>query len=440
MHHPASEYRNEGITLSSPETKTQPRAWVVVLVASLFFFYEFIQMNMMDAISQSLMQAFHARATLVSELSSYYFIATLIFLFTAGSLLDRFSTRKIILVALAICVLGTGLFGLATSFFWVSVCRFLTGIGSAFCFVSVLRLATRWFPARRMALVTGLVVTIAMVGGMVAQTPFTLLSNAYGWRHTLFIDAVFGLFVFLAIALTIQDFPKNQEAQHAAEQTALRGIGYWQSLRIAFIQGQNWLGGIYSSMINLPINVLGGLWGIPYLAVTQHISGVAASRITSMLFLGMIIGSPIAGWLSDRIARRKPVMIVGAVVSIVLSLFVMIAGHLDYAALLLLFFLIGLFSSAQIIAYPLVAESSRRVVTAMSVSVVNISVISGIAIGQWSFGRLMDQHAKLRLGHYTLQYVPSDFHWAMLIFLGGMVIALLAALLVKETYCVQRED
>lgn len=427
-------------TFSQPRTKNSFKAWLVVLTAAMFFFYEFIQMNMMDAISHSLLSSLKINADQLGDLSSYYFIANVIFLFIAGSVLDRCSTRRVILVALGICVAGTALFGLATSFFWITVCRFLTGIGSAFCFVSVLRLASRWFAPRHMAFVTGVVVTIAMTGGVVAQTPFTALEHVIGWRHTLFFDALFGAVVWLLILAIVRDYPASHHQQHQQEQQQLHDMGYFKSLRMAFWRKQNWLGGIYTSAMNLPINVLGGLWGILYLTTTYQFSNLEASYITSMLFIGTIFGSPLAGWWSDRLARRKPPMLMGAFISIALAVLIIWLPHLNLALLMTLFFLIGFFSSTQIIGYPLVAESSERVVTAMSVSIVSLLTIGGIGLIQRLYGFLLQSHAEHRLHHATTQYVTSDFHWAMLIFLGGYILALIASLVVKETFCVQRED
>ncbi len=416
------------------------QAWIIVLTASLFFFYEFIQMNMMDAISEALLQAFHINAEQLGDLSSYYFLANVIFLFIAGSLLDRYSTRRVMLIALGVCVFSTALFGLAQSYFWVTVCRFLTGIGSAFCFLSVLRLASRWFPAQHMAYVTGLVVTIAMTGGVVAQTPFEVLVRELGWRHTLLVDAGFGFFIWLLVISVVQDFPKTHQPFHQQEQQRLTGLGYFKSLKIAFLRRQNWLGGIYTSTINLPINVLGGLWGILYLTTAYHFTKIEASYITSMLFIGTIFGSPLAGWLSDRMARRKPLMIFGALISLAFIFCIIWLPNLSMGALLFLFFSIGFFSSTQIIGYPLVAESSPRIVTAMSVSVVNLTTIAGIGLIQRLYGYILQTHAQQRVDYTALTYLTSDFHFAMIIFFVGYMIALSASLLVKETYCVQRED
>ncbi len=81
--------------------------WLVVFSAALFFFYEFIQMNMTSSLAPYLMQSFNIDATHLGNLSATYFYSTILFLLPAGQILDRVSTRKVILTALMICILGT---------------------------------------------------------------------------------------------------------------------------------------------------------------------------------------------------------------------------------------------------------------------------------------------------------------------------------------------
>lgn len=185
------------------------RAWFVVLTAGLFFFYEFIQMNLFDAISGSLIHEFGITASSLGQLSSYYFIANVLFLFPAGILLDRYSTRIVILVSMGVCVMGTTLLSFAPNFHWAIISRFFTGIGSAFCFLSAIRLASRWFEPKHMALVTGLLVTMAMLGGMLAQTPMSILVSMFSWRETLLIDALMGIILMLFIASVVRDYPQG---------------------------------------------------------------------------------------------------------------------------------------------------------------------------------------------------------------------------------------
>jgi len=415
------------------------QAWVVCLIASTFFFYEFIQMNMFNVISQDLMQAFHINATGLSRMSAFYFVANVIFLFAAGTLLDRFSARVVILIALAICIVGIVLFSSATEEISATIYRFFMGVGSAFCFLSVIRLATRWFHKSHLALVIGLSVTIAMLGGVVSQKPLSLLVQALGWRKALLVDAALGLVIFALIYVFVRDYPPEYREQREKELAHFTEMGYWKRLKAAFLKLQNWFGGIFACLMNLPVIILGGLWGTHYLEAAHRISPQAAPNITQMLFFGTILGSPFMGWFSDRIGLRKLPMLLGAVISLMIILLLLNLNHLQFWSLFFIFFALGMSTSAQILGYPVVAENSIPAITAMSVSVVNISAQGGLALIMPLFGFLMDLHHNM-VNHSAPIYVGADFVWAMWLFPVGFIIAILAALALRETYCRRRED
>ena len=415
------------------------KAWLVCITAGLFFFYEFIQMNMISSLNLDLMQAFHIQATDLGILSSCYFLSNVIFLLPAGQLLDRFSTRKIILISLGICVLGTFGFAFSNSLGVASVFRFLTGIGSAFCFLSCIRLASRWFPARRMALISGLVVTMAMLGGWVAQAPLTHVIEWLGWRETIVVDGVLGLLIMLAIFCIVSDSPLNHQTNLSQEKQTLSRLGYWQSLSAAYFKKQNWAGAVYTCLMNLPIFLMGATWGSLYLEQIDHFSRDAATGITGMIFFGTVIGSPLAGWISDTLGRRKLPMLIGAVFSFFLVLFIMYGNTHSDLLLKGLFFLLGLITSAQVISYPTIAESNPTAITAMSVSVISFTTIGGGAVFIPLFGKMMDAHWNHLLVNGVPVYAASSYSHAMLIMPIAFIVAFFSALCLRETYC-QKKD
>src|SRR3990167_69395 len=178
-------------TLDARHEKTthSTLAWVVTWVASLFFFYEFIQMNLFNTINTQLREAYHLNAVEIGQLFSMYFYANFLSLFVAGNLLDRFSAKKLQLFAMSVCTIGTFIFAIANSYWIAALGRFMIGAGASFCFLSCIRIASRWFAPHHMAFVTGVIVTMAMLGGLMAQTPFELLINYIGnWRTALWFN------------------------------------------------------------------------------------------------------------------------------------------------------------------------------------------------------------------------------------------------------------
>lgn len=402
------------------------RAWFVCLSAGLFFFYEFFQLNIFDVINQPLRHEFNLNATQLSWMSSTYLWADLIFLLPAGVILDRYSTRIVILVALSLCVLGTFGFALTHSFMWASFFHFLSGIGNAFCFLSCIVLVSHWFPARRQALVIGSLVTMAFVGGMAAHTPFAQLNEIYGWRKSLFIDGAVGILILLWIYLIVQDKPEGLAKEQSAKQSFVLP-GFMQALA----NRQNWLAGLYTSFLNLPIMVLCALWGTSYLTVVHQLSEMEASNVVSLIFIGSIIGCPLVGWLSDSQGRRKPLMIAGALATLITVIPLFLNILLTLTQLGFLFFALGLLTSTQVISYPLVAESNSVKNTGAATGIASLLIMGGGGVGQILFGWLMHYHA----GAVSNQYTPADFQYAMWMFPLTVIGALLTILLIRETNC-----
>ncbi|MEN9916590.1 MAG: transporter superfamily [Pseudomonadota bacterium] len=408
--------------------------WLVCLSAALFFFYEFIQMGMFNSISQELMHDFSINAGQLGFLSATYFYADVIFLLFAGVLVDRFSIRAIILSAMVMVVLATFLFSFSQSFEVAAFSHFVAGIGNAFCFLSCIKLATRWFPSQRLALVIGIIITIAMAGGIMAQTPFALVVHALGWRNAVMINAGLGLFIILLIYFFVYDHPKQHLPLKIVE-IAGRSISVTKSISLSLQNKQNILAGIYTCLLNLPIILLGALWGTLYLTQVHQLEKTQASLVAMMIFLGTIIGSPLVGWFSDFIGRRRLPMIIGALLSLMVLLIILFIPELSFFSLLILFLLLGFFTSTQIISYPLIAESNPRHLTGTATSLASILIMGGGAVFQPLFGWLIDLHWDQTLLQGVPYYSVSNYHYGMAILPIAFLVSLIVACCLRETYC-----
>lgn len=411
-------------------------AWVVVLTAALFFFYEFIQLNLFNSINVPLMQDFGLDAVQLGQLSSMYFYANAMFVFPAGILLDRFSTKRLLLTAVGISTIGTFIFALVESYFLAGVGRFLVGAGAAFCFLSCIRIASRWFPPHRMAFVTGVVVVMAMLGGLMAQTPFALLTQYVGgWRNAVLIDAVLGVFIFFAVFYIVQDRPPDAQEEAKIDKAHLKKLGLWRCIKSAALNPQNWLGGLYTSLMNLPVFLLGALWGMHFLVTVHHVTLVQASYATTMFFVGVMFGSPIFGWFSDRIGRRVLPMMLGSIFSLIVMVVLIYMPGLSLSMLISLFFLVGFVTSSQVLSYPTIAELNPIYLTSTAVSIDATCIMISGFVFQPFFGWVMELGGKHEVVNGITTYTAQDFNHAMLIMPFAFVVAFIVTLFIKETYC-----
>lgn len=420
----------------SQHSKVLP--WIVCLSCGLFLFYECIQMNMVNSLAPDLMRDFQVTGDKLGLLAASYFDANVLFLLPAGIILDRFSTKKVALITMAICTLGTLLFATATHIGWAAFFRFFTGIGSAFCFLSCMRLASIWFHDKRLALVTGTIMTLAFLGGSVAQTPMTILISHLGWRGAVYCDAALGVVIFIIMFIFIKDYPDHQAEMREKRRLHLEELGFWKSVRISYLNLQNWLSAISANMTNLPVYILGAIWGSVYMVQTQGISRTHASVITSMIFIGTLIGSPVIGWFSDRIHNRKLPIFLGSLISLLIVSLIIYGPTLSYGALIGLFLLLGFVSSGGIINYSLVAEKNVPALTATSVSVVSMCVIGGGAVFQPVVGWLLDlDWDGTKINHVPF-YSLQDYHHAFLILPAAFVISMFMVFFMKESHGKQK--
>lgn len=407
--------------------------WMVCFAATLFFFYEFIQGNMFASIAANIMQDYQIQADKMAWLSSIYYLSNVLFLFVAGMLLDRFSIKNTLLIGMFLCVASTFLLAYSHSYGVAAFCRFITGMGSAFCFLGPVRLASHWFPPQRMALVTGAIVTMAMAGGMLAQYPLTKLVILVGWRQAVQDVGILGFAMLVVMFFWIKERPQ------VAVKPSVKPINVLSAARKAYFNTQYVRAAFYASLMNMTIAVFGAMMGTLYLVQRLEISSAQASMVNGMLFLGAIIGSPLVGWISDKLGLRILPMKMGVIASL-LTLLAVLYVPVSYSSMAFLFFLLGFFTSAQVISYALVAESSSPAMTATAVSVISIVTQGGYIVYQNLFSYLLTNYHGMHLVNGAPVYLLDAYQHAAIILPIGLFIAFLMLMGLKETRCRQVED
>lgn len=397
--------------------KEQTRGWIICLIAACFFSYELVQLHMLNAISSLLMKDLSLSATDFSALCSAYLLADVIFLIPAGMILDRISVRKVILIALALCVGGTFGFAFSQTFWQAAVSHFISGIGNAFCFLSCMMLASSWF-GKKSSFVMSVMITIGLLGGVVAQVPFTLLAERLGWQQTLIVDGVVGCFIWVANYLFVEDKRKPAPVLNKPSIFAFV-IG----LKPAFFNKQVWKCGLYTGFLNLPLMIISAMIGNLYLTHALHFDALQASLITSMISVGTIVGSPFYGFVSDFFQNKKIWMIIGAIASLGCFTLMMLGTAHTIFSMATIFFLLGFFSASQVLGYPMITDSAPAKLKGTAMGLAALLIMGLAFVTQPLTGFLIDK-ASVQ-GSY-------NFTYALMIFPIGFVVSLVMALSLKE--------
>jgi len=394
------------------------RSWLVVLSAGAFFFYSFIQMTLF---STQEMKTYFSETLSITDPATFgvfagmFLNACVIFLIPAGILLDKVSVKKLIMGTLVLAT--ASVFGLAfvKNLQLAMVFRFLTGVSHCIAFMAPLRLAPRWFPSRRLALVTGLVITFAVSGGLISQTPMYWSITALGGQTTMILNGFLGVAILVLVSIFVKDRPAEDFTDSVA--SSADTLPFVKGLKIAVTNKQNWFAGLYIGLLNLSVLLLGAIWGTNYLKFKNpDLSSEVITSIIGMIFIGTMIGSPLCGWISDKVKSRKWSMLVGSLVSLLIMMGIMFTANLNAGILYVLFFLLGLVTAAQTIGYPVIAESNKDNVLGTANGFSAVLIMGMAAIAQPLFGTLINLFGGETVASYNqaIYLMPVSFSIALI--------------------------
>ena len=403
--------------------KITPRALIIFFLAALFYFYEFILQVAPSVMATPMMEAFHVNKTGFGVVAAFYFYSYAPMQLPAGLLYNRFGPRKLITFALIICGLGAIFFASTNYLATAALGRFLIGIGSAFSFIGVLVLSSRWFPAKYFALLAGIAQLMSSIGAITGEVPLAYLINIVGWRHANFILGAIGLSLAGIAWLIIRDSPEE-----IIPDKQLRGFApELRRLKKICRSKATWLIGLYAFTIWTPIAIFAALWGVPFLQEKYQISVIAASAMCSFIWLGIGISSPFLGWLSDFCCSRRFALIISSLCGLCATTMILYLPGISLFQVSFLMFLFGLRLGGQTVSFAVVKDNNPLELVGTASGFNNLSVLLGGAIFQPLTGVLLDKFSK----HFS---VIASYEITLAILPLCYLASFVVVLFLKESY------
>ncbi len=414
--------------------------WSIFAILIAIYMLVFFHRMAPAVISSDLMKAFNTSGAALGSLAAMYFYIYTAMQIPAGVLADTLGARVTVSAGTLVAGCGSVLFGMAGTFAGASVGRALVGLGVSVVFVGLFKSNSVWFSERNFGIISGLTLLLGNIGAIASAGPLAEVLRNHSWRSVFM--ALGGVTILLAVlaALLVRNrpedmgFPSMRQMEGKSSHPASRRH-WWDDLKSVVCTGAAWPVlwvdlGMVGSMLAFV-----GLWAIPFLRDVHSLGRSAAAVYTTSALAGFAVGSMLVGWLSDRIGRRKPVILGGtllyAAACLGLAYLPWHPGPVGIAQ----FALLGLSAGGFVVTFANAKEVVAPALSGMAVGLVNTGLFFGAAVMQPLYGWALDLNWNGRIENGVRVYAPSDYHTGFLIMLGCAVIAVAGACMIKETYC-----
>jgi len=395
-------------------------AAVVWILTSIFYFYQYAMRSAPAVMIPQLSAAFGLSALGVASIVGLFYYGYSPFSLVAGAAMDRLGPRK--LVPFAALVVGLGALLFSTGNVSVaSVGRFMQGAGGVFALIGAIYIASKNFPASQAATLIGATQMFGMAGGAAGQFVVgPMIGAGLSWTAFWIGMGVAGLLIGIILFFLIPSEKTSQDRGGGIKVIA-KGFG------VVFGNPQSILCGLIAGLLFIPTTIFDMIWGVRYLQEAHGLDYGDAVMRSATVPLGWIIGCPLLGFISDRIGRRKPV-IIGAAMVLMLCLLLILYAPVDRFPPYILGLIAGLASGAAMIPYTVIKEANPAEYGGTATGVVNFLNFTFSALLGPVFGWLL-----VHVSGGGQQIARSDYQATFTPLLLGVAIAILLTIILKET-------
>jgi len=393
-------------------------AWVLTAV---YYFYQYALRSAPGVMMPQLSEAFGLSALGVASIVGLFYYGYSPFSLVAGAAMDRLGPRRLIPYAAVAVGIGALLFATGQREI-AGIGRFIQGAGGVFALVGAIYIATKNFAPSKAATLIGVTQMFGMSGGSAGQFLVgPMIAGGLSWTAFWIGMGIAGFVIGVVLFFLI---PK-EEPKQAVSSSGFRPI--IEGFRTVFANPQSILCGLIAGLLFVPTTILDMTWGVRFLQEAHGFDYASAVLRSSTVPFGWIIGCPLLGFVSDRMGRRKPVIIAAAIV-LLACLAWALYGSAGVFPPYVIALVAGIASGAAMLPYTVIKEANPPHLGGTATGVVNFinftfSALLGPVFG-WILVRVSGGAERFSLEHFQTTFTPL---------LYGVVIAIILTLILKET-------
>ena len=393
--------------MTVPSPPTAARIWTVWAVGLVVYMLAVFHRSSLAVAGLAAGERFDITASQLATFTTLQLLVYAAMQIPVGLLVDRFGSRSVMLVGTTLMAAAQAAFALAETYPVAVLARVFVGIGDAMTFICVLRLVSRWFPARRVPFVTQVTGTLGQLGAVGAAVPMTWALGRWGWTPAYLGAAGLGVALAIVLLVVVHDAPESRHLR--GPQLSLRAVR--ASLGASWAHPGTRLGFWMHFTTQFSATALSLLWGFPFLVRGEGRSPHTAGLLLTLMIVAVMVSGPLLGWLISRHPWHRSTTVLSIVWSIVIVWTVVLVwpGPAPLWLLVVLVVVTGVGGPASMIGFDLGRTSNPAERLASASGIINQAGFSASLVLVISIGLILDW----RTPGSSTAYQPSAFVWAM---------------------------
>lgn len=431
--------------IMSLESAERARRFKIVRTCSFLLLTACLMITFFDrfapaAFSESLARDFGIPATALGTLAGLNLYIYTAMQVPAGALIDRFGARRCVASGILVTSAGSIVFAASPTMEVAYLGPILMGLGTSGVFVGIMKSNASWFDPSSYGVMTGITMLLANAGSVLASGPSAMLLNFFSWRAIFLVIGGISLAFSFGVYILVRDTPEVAGFTRVPQVVGAGGHrSTCRSLRFE-LNAIRLTRGVWPALwasigTNSTFYALAGLWGVPLLVDGFGVGSAYASLYNTLALIAYGLASFLAGLYSDRLGRRKPIIVGACVVSVIgwtsLALFHWKPGWSG----LVLYILVGTAGCQVVVVFANVKELVPSRVSATALAIVNSGVFLAAAIIETVFGVILDQYWAGQKFAGIRIYDLGDFKIALLLPAGISIFGMIMSLRCRETRC-----
>ncbi|WP_245611469.1 MULTISPECIES: MFS transporter [unclassified Wolbachia] len=356
------------------------RNFLVWLLFSLFYAYQYVLRVIPNIIAPELITKFNVGTTEIGQFCGLYYVGFVLAHIPIGILLDRFGPKVVVPVCIVLTSLGTLPLFSSKNWSYSIIGRMITGIGSSASVLGLFKVISLCYHREKFTFMFSISVIIGISGGVFATKPLHTLFDKFGWYYVLTACMIIGLSLALATFMLV---PKADKIDKVS----------FKNLGGAILNKNILLVSLFGGLMVGPLEGFADGWSVAFLHEMYSIDSQIAYSISKWVLVGFGLGILLLPHVLAKYPTKHYEIIIFCALSMLVVFLLLFVCNISASLACILLFIIGLASAYQIVVNAKVVSFVKNDLVASAGSISNAIVMS--------FGYLF----------HTVIAGVMNFHW-----------------------------